>query len=98
MRYKFLPVLLFAASAHLFGQEVPKTNAQQGVQNESTTQVDVLQGNYILKDIVVDGIKKYSPDQVLRFTGLRKGEQIEVPGQKISEAIKNFGTLNISPK
>ncbi|MEJ8607029.1 BamA/TamA family outer membrane protein [Riemerella anatipestifer] len=90
MRYKFLPVLLFAASAHLFGQEVPKTNLQQGVQSESTTPVEDLQGNYILKDIVVDGIKKYSADQVLRFTGLRKGEQIEVPGQKISEAIKKL--------
>ncbi|MEN9487541.1 MAG: hypothetical protein RIR56_1230, partial [Bacteroidota bacterium] len=43
-----------------------------------------------LKDIVVDGVKKYSPAQILRFTGLSKGEMVDIPGQKISNAIKKL--------
>ena len=42
------------------------------------------------KDIVIDGVKKYTPAQILRFTGLNKNEVIEIPGQKISNAIKKL--------
>lgn len=88
MRYKFLPVLFFAATAYLYGQNTPEV--PQTVSTETTAQLPATDGPYILKDIVIDGAKKYSADQVLRFTGLRKGEMVEVPGQKISEAIKKL--------
>ncbi|WP_018675245.1 outer membrane protein assembly factor BamA [Riemerella columbina] len=87
MKYKFLPVLFFAASAYLYGQTIPEGNKPS---TEATTNMNATEGTYILKGIVIDGAKKYSAEQVLRFTGLRKGETIEVPGQKISEAIKKL--------
>ncbi|MDL1913676.1 MAG: outer membrane protein assembly factor BamA [Bergeyella sp.] len=45
---------------------------------------------YILKDVLVKGVKKYGSDQILRFTGLERNEFIEVPGQRISDAIKKL--------
>lgn len=87
MKYKFLPVLFFAASAYLYGQTTPEGTKPS---TEATTNMNATEGTYILKGIVIDGAKKYSAEQVLRFTGLRKGETIEVPGQKISEAIKKL--------
>ena len=86
MKFKFLPIIMFVASAHFYGQTTPQQSSQDNApvyaQNEA--------GNYILKDIVVDGVKKYTPAQILRFTGLNKNESVEIPGQKISNAIKKL--------
>ncbi|UFK96919.1 BamA/OMP85 family outer membrane protein [Kaistella faecalis] len=86
MKFKFLPIIMFAASAHFYGQITPEQTPQDNnpvyAQNET--------GSYILKDIVVDGVKKYTPAQILRFTGLNKNESVEIPGQKISNAIKKL--------
>ena len=77
---------MFVASAHFYGQITPEPIKQDTnpvyAQNET--------GTYILKDIVVDGVKKYTPAQILRFTGLNKNESVEIPGQKISNAIKKL--------
>ena len=77
---------MFVASAHFYGQITPEQTPQDNnpvyAQNET--------GTYILKDIVVDGVKKYTPAQILRFTGLNKNESVEIPGQKISNAIKKL--------
>lgn len=76
---------MFAASAHFYGQVIPE------IPQDSTQVYHAEQpGSYVLKDIVVDGVKKYSPAQILRFTGLSKGEQVDIPGQKISNAIKKL--------
>lgn len=80
MRYIFIPILIFFTSVSISAQVTPN--------QETTTQNQ--QSSYILKDIVVDGVKKYSPAQILRFTGLSKGETVDVPGQKISNAIKKL--------
>ncbi|GGP04122.1 outer membrane protein assembly factor BamA [Cloacibacterium rupense] len=80
MRYIFIPILIFFTSVSISAQVAPN--------QETTTQNQ--QSSYILKDIVVDGVKKYSPAQILRFTGLSKGETVDVPGQKISNAIKKL--------
>ena len=86
MKFKFLPILImFVASAHYYGQVTPEQNTQENpvhAQNEA--------GTYILQDIVVDGVKKYTPAQIFRFTGLNKNETVEIPGQKISNAIKKL--------
>lgn len=93
MRLKFLPVLLFAASAHFYAQEVP----MQGAATAAVEQRVMEPGTYILKDIVVDGAKRYSAAQILRFTGLNKNEEVEIPGIKISNAIKKlWATENFS--
>jgi len=76
---------MFVASAHFYGQITPEQTQENNpvyAQNET--------GTYILKDIVVDGVKKYTPAQILRFTGLNKNESVEIPGQKISNAIKKL--------
>ena len=79
MRYILIPIFIFFATANLVAQTNPSKEA-----------VAQAQPTYILKDIVVDGVKKYTPAQILRFTGLNKGESVDIPGQKISGAIKKL--------
>lgn len=86
MKFKFLPIILFAASAHFYGQVIPPQNSE----NENAAYAQAQPQTYVLKDIVVDGVKKYSPAQILRFTGLAKGESVDIPGQKISNGIKKL--------
>ncbi len=81
MRYIFIPILIFFTTVSISAQVTP---------NQETTTQNQQQPSYILKDIVVDGVKKYSPAQILRFTGLSKGEMVDIPGQKISNAIKKL--------
>lgn len=81
MRYILIPILLFFASVELSAQVTP---------NQETAAAQNQSSSYILKDIVVDGVKKYTPAQILRFTGLSKGEVVDIPGQKISSAVKKL--------
>lgn len=76
---------MLVASAHFYAQITPEKNQQ-----ETAVHAQKEEGTYILKDIVVDGVKKYTPAQILRFTGLSKNESVEIPGQKISNAIKKL--------
>lgn len=99
MRYKFLPVLMFVAAAHFYGQVTPEPHTEP-----NSVQAQVTQGTYTLEGIVIDGVKKYSADQILRFTGLRKGDKVEIPGTKIAESIKklwkteNFSEVEVTVK
>lgn len=94
MKLKFIPIMMFVASAHFYGQVTP---TQGNTQDNNPVYAESQQGTYILKDIVIDGVKKYSPAQILRFTGLNKNESVEIPGQKISNAIKKlWETQNFS--
>ncbi|WP_209390691.1 outer membrane protein assembly factor BamA [Chryseobacterium sp. RR2-3-20] len=86
MKFRLLPIIMFAASAHFYGQATP----QDSTKVNTTILAENQTGTYTLKDIVVDGVKKYSPAQILRFTGLLKGEEVDIPGQKISNAIKKL--------
>lgn len=90
MKLRFIPIIMFVASAHFYGQVTPQGNTQDNnpVYTENQT------GTYKLKDIVIDGVKKYSPAQILRFTGLNKGETVDIPGQKISSAIRKLWEQN----
>lgn len=81
MRYILIPIFIFFATANLTAQVTP---------NQETATAQNQPSSYILKDIVVDGVKKYSPAQILRFTGLSKGEFVDIPGQKISSAVKKL--------
>src|SRR5690606_17399262 len=90
MKFRFIPIIMFVASAHLYGQVTPQGNPQDTnpVYTENQT------GTYTLKDIVVDGVKRYTPAQILRFTGLYKGELVDIPGSKISSAIRKLWETN----
>lgn len=71
----------------LFGQTTP-----QPAQDASADMIvnDMQRGTYILKGIVIDGVQRYTPEEVLRFTGFQKGESVELPGQKISTAVRKL--------
>ena len=87
MNFKILPIILLMASmSQVQGQITQKENATQISEQQS--------GNYTLQGIVVDGVKKYTPEQILKFTGLYKGEALEIPGQRISNAIKKLWDTN----
>ena len=87
MNFKILPIILLMASmSQVQGQITQKENATQISEQQSR--------NYTLQGIVVDGVKKYTPEQILKFTGLYKGEAVEIPGQRISNAIKKLWDTN----
>ena len=81
-----LPIIFFMATSELTQAQITTT--------DPTTEIESKNEVYTLKGIVVDGVKKYTPEQILRFTGLQKGEKIEIPGQKISNAIKKLWDTN----
>ncbi|MFC5194628.1 outer membrane protein assembly factor [Bizionia hallyeonensis] len=50
---------------------------------------------YTLGDISVSGDTHFSPQTIITYSGLRKGEEILIPGDKISEAIRKLWTSNL---
>ena len=57
MNFKILPIiLLMAYVAQVQGQITQKENATQISEKQS--------GSYTLQGIVVDGVKKYTPEQI----------------------------------
>ncbi|QQQ27440.1 outer membrane protein assembly factor BamA [Chryseobacterium indoltheticum] len=88
MKFRLLPIIMFAASAHFYGQVTPQDSTK--VDTAAAVLAENQTGTYTLKDIVVDGVKKYTPAQIFRFTGLSKGEIVDIPGQKVSNAIKKL--------
>lgn len=91
MKFKLLPILMLAYSAGFYGQVTPEIEKDStSVPTQAATQLPAQNGPYVLRDIVVDGVKKYTPAQILRFTGLNKGERVDIPGQKVSNAIKKL--------
>ena len=51
------------------------------------------QTTYTIADISVSGQTVYGAETIVTYSGLRKGETIDIPGDnKIGDAIKNYGT------
>lgn len=50
---------------------------------------------YILADVDVTGKITFNEQTVITFAGLEKGQQITVPGEEISNAIKKLGKLGL---
>lgn len=84
MKKIILPIIFFAAASNFVIAQTT-TTAQTSAEVQDATSHE-----YFLKDIVVDGVKKYNNAQILRMAGLVKGEKIEIPGQRISSAIKKL--------
>ncbi|MFP5439455.1 MAG: outer membrane protein assembly factor [Bacteroidia bacterium] len=57
--------------------------------------VRVEPGKYILGGITVSGKLSYNENTVVNFTGLEKGQVINVPGEEISAAIKKLWRLGL---
>ena len=52
-------------------------------------------GYYILDTIVVSGLKNFSDKTVVAYSGLRKGLNIQVPGEEISNVLKKLWNLEL---
>ncbi len=76
----FLIVILFGNIFQLQAQE--KIPFEQGKK-------------YILADVKVNGKISYNQQTVVTFAGLEKGQNITVPGEEISNAIKKLGKLGL---
>lgn len=50
---------------------------------------------YILADVDVTGKISYNKQTVITFAGLEKGQEITIPGEQISNAIKKLGKLGL---
>ncbi len=50
---------------------------------------------YTLADMEISGENRFTKTQILRFTGLRLGEKIEIPGTKINNALKKLWGTNL---
>ena len=55
------------------------------------TKISYVKGQeYVLGGITVTGLKKFSEETVKIFTGLRNGQNIKLPGDKLTSAIKKL--------
>ncbi len=46
--------------------------------------------SYILEEVTVTGITNFSETTIVSFSGLRKGQEIIIPGEQISDALKKL--------
>jgi outer membrane protein insertion porin family len=76
----FLTLLLFGSVSQIKAQE--RVPFDQGTK-------------YILADVDVTGKITFNEQTVVTFAGLEKGQQITVPGEEISNAIKKLGKLGL---
>ncbi|GAA3779922.1 outer membrane protein assembly factor BamA [Corallibacter vietnamensis] len=63
------------------------TNAQELNYNDGKT--------YTIGDITVSGDTHFSAQTIVTYSGLRKGEEILIPGEEISKAIKKLWDSNL---
>ncbi len=80
-RIKLVVTLLF------FGC-ISQINAQEKIPFDQGTK-------YILADVNVVGKISYNQQTVVTFSGLERGQEITVPGEEISNAIKKLGKLGL---
>jgi len=50
---------------------------------------------YELGEIKVTGVKSFSPQTVVAYTGLKKGQRIQIPGEEISATINKLWKLEL---
>ena len=91
---------LFSATLVLFALFFNfSANAQTEKDSLSTVKIDTTSNKnmsfekgkeYVLGGITVTGLKKFSEETVKVFTGLRDGQTIKLPGDKLTSAIKKL--------
>ncbi|WP_082422497.1 BamA/OMP85 family outer membrane protein [Aquimarina longa] len=75
----YFTLLALLISTSLFAQKLPGASGKE----------------YIIGDIKVTGTTSYNENTVITFTGLRKGERIFLPGDRISKVIKKLWGLEL---
>lgn len=51
--------------------------------------------NYTIGDITISGNSSFSSETIVTYSGLRTGEEVQIPGEKISGAIKKLWSTNL---
>lgn len=51
--------------------------------------------SYVLDSIIVKGLKTFSNQTVISYSGLRKGQKIQIPGEEISYVINKLWKLDL---
>ena len=71
-------------------EKMPLSDSLMEVTRELTTMDYVKPGTYILKDIRVFGVKYINSELIINTAGLVRGEEITIPGDYISSAIRKL--------
>ena len=62
--------------------------------NQSITSQNNIE-RYNIGDITVTGNTSFSPLTIITFSGLKKGDAIDIPGEKLSSAVKKLWKSNL---
>lgn len=76
-------------------QEVDSTQTIDSTQQDNFVLDYNKAKTFKLKDIIVTGDTKYSKNQIIRYAGFAIGEEIELPGTKVNNAVKKLWRSNI---
>ncbi len=76
---KYFTLLAFLISISLSAQKLPGASGKE----------------YIIGNIKVTGTTSYNENTVITFTGLKKGERIVMPGDRVSQVIKKLWDLEL---
>ena len=55
----------------------------------------MLRKSYVIDSIIVKGLKTFSDQTVISYSGLRKGQKIQIPGEEISYVISKLWKLDL---
>src|SRR5690606_770285 len=101
-------ILLLAFSGMIFAQEDSLQVEKDSVIMDSVQPMPELQPTqdisqagytnpqtYMLADLELSGESRFTKNQIMRFTGLRLGEKLEIPGTKINNALKKLWKSNL---
>ncbi len=87
MKHTFLALFLFSLTLQLNGQ-TPDTLASTYFDYERPRE-------YTIVDITVSGVKFLQSTYLVNISGLTVGEQVTIPGEKITQAIDKFWDLGL---
>ena len=59
------------------------------------SQEDNISNKNIIGEITVSGNTSFSPITIITYSGLREGDEVSIPGEKISTAIKKLWESNL---
>lgn len=79
--------LLISAVSALAQAQADTTAADENVEKVSYTGVA---RKYIIDDVVVSGVRHMDQQLLVNLSGLRKGQEVAIPGDEITQAVKRY--------
>lgn len=93
----FYTTILLSLSGFMFAQQTDSLNVvKDSVQIIPEPTQDISKAGYtnpqtyMLADLEISGESRFTKAQIMRFTGLKVGERLEIPGTKINNALKKL--------